>query len=79
MSQENKNTTPIFVRIRDVQKMLGVGRTTVYSLLCQDPTFPRQVRLSRRVTVWARDEILDWAHKQKRRARIQRNDIESDA
>lgn len=51
------------IRRRMVERILGVGKTTLYKLLAEDPTFPRPVALqpncrSRR---WRRDEVVAYA------------------
>lgn len=53
----------ILIRRRLVERILGVGKTTVYKLLAEDPAFPRPVTLlpncrSRR---WRRAEVIAYA------------------
>ena len=52
---------PELYRLGDVCAVLGVGRSTIYTLMESDPTFPEQVRLSRRAVRWRRTEIEEWA------------------
>ncbi len=54
---------PIFLRLNDVQRVLGVKRTTVYRLVKNDPHFPKPVRLSPRVSGFLRTEVEAWAQK----------------
>lgn len=54
---------PIFLRLADVQRVLGVKRTTVYRLVKHDPDFPQPVRLSPRVSGFLRTEVEAWAQK----------------
>ena len=52
---------PILMRLPEVMRTLGVGRTTVYKLLHEDPDFPRPVRLGERAVAWKRTELEAWA------------------
>ena len=60
MSASN-DPKPIFLRLPDVQRVLGIGRSTVYNNLAADPTFPRPVKLGKRAVGWRRTEIEAWA------------------
>ncbi len=54
---------PIFLRLGDVQHVLGVKRTTVYRLVKEDPDFPQPVKLGERAVGFLRSEIEAWAQK----------------
>ncbi len=53
--------TPELYRIPDVCAALGIGRSSLYTLLETDPTFPRPVRVATRAVRWRRIEIERWA------------------
>lgn len=51
--------SPRFIRIGDVCKTVGLGRTRVYELE-KAKLFPARVKLGERVTVWREDEVSRW-------------------
>ncbi len=53
-------------RTSDVCEAIPAGRTKVYDLLENDPTFPRPWTLGRELR-WFMDEIEDWKARQPRR------------
>ena len=57
---QKKSTQPLLLRLRDVQQILGVSRTTVYVWLERDPSFPRPVRVSGKMLAWRTAEIRGW-------------------
>ena len=61
MRPEKTLLKPIFLRLPEVQAVLGIGRTSVYRLLQEDSTFPKAVRLGKRAVAWRRAEIEEWA------------------
>ena len=72
MHQTNTNPDPeslrpIFVRLPDVQSLLGVGRTTVCALLRDDPDFPRPIKIGGRNVAFRLTEIEEWAAAQRPR------------
>lgn len=52
---------PLFLRLPQVCRFLGVGRSAVYSLLKRDPTFPRPVTITGTAKGWRREELEKWA------------------
>lgn len=48
------------LRVPDVAAFLGCGVATVWRRTKDDPTFPRPIKLSERVTVWKLSEIEAW-------------------
>ena len=51
---------PELYRIADVCTVLGVGRSTIYQMIADDPTFPQRVQIGRRAIRWRRIEIERW-------------------
>jgi len=56
-----------FIRFPSVQKMVGLGRTTIYERI-KTGTFPRQIKLGR-ASVWVESEIQEWILRQIKRCR----------
>lgn len=54
------------IRIEEVQDRLGVCRTTVYSLLKRDDTFPRPLHIGRALR-WRLSDIEGWIESQEER------------
>ncbi len=52
---------PELLRLQDVCSMLALARSTVYTLLTEDPSFPPPVRVTRRAIRWRRIDIEQWA------------------
>ena len=48
-----------FMRIGDVIRKTGLSRTEIYRRI-QQGRFPRQRRLSYKVSVWVKDEAEQW-------------------
>ncbi|MCY4156982.1 MAG: AlpA family phage regulatory protein [Gammaproteobacteria bacterium] len=51
---------PALLRVRDLMAYLNFGRTGIYKLVKEDPTFPRSIQLSNRAVAWKREEIDRW-------------------
>lgn len=51
--------TPEFVRVRDVLRLTGLSRASVYRLAAAGG-FPRPVKLSERSSAWVRCEVEAW-------------------
>ena len=49
----------VFMRIGDVIRTTGLSRTEIYRRI-QQGRFPRQRRISHRVSVWVEDEVQQW-------------------
>lgn len=47
------------LRRREVEQMLGLSRSTIYSLMRRGQ-FPSPVRLSARAVAWRRSDLDDW-------------------
>ena len=48
------------MRLPQVIERLGVGRSTLYRLVAEDPTFPRPVKVGRKVVAWRSDLLEEW-------------------
>ena len=53
---------PILLRLAEVQRFLRIARTTIHTLLKQDPTFPRPVQITGKAIGWRREELEEWAN-----------------
>lgn len=51
---------PIFLRLAEVLRVTGLGRSTVYRLMAEDG-FPAPCRLGRRAVGWRSDDIARWS------------------
>ena len=45
------------MRVAEVAKKLGIGKSTVWAFTKQDVSFPQPIHLSTRVTVWVEHEL----------------------
>ena len=54
------------LRVEDVASAVKVHRVTVWRLSRSDPTFPKPIKLSDRITRWLESDLEDWVlrHKQ---------------
>ena len=54
------------LRVEDVASAPKVGKSTVGELSRSDPTFPKPIKLSDRITRWLESDLEDWVlrHKQ---------------
>lgn len=48
-----------FLRLKDVMKRTGLGRSTIYELMGAGK-FPKQIHLTERAIGWVEDEVHDW-------------------
>ena len=48
------------LRLPEVLERIGVGRTMLYRLLAEDPTFPRPVKVGRKIVAWRSDLLEEW-------------------
>lgn len=48
------------VRLRELCQMIGVGRSTVYTLLRKDASFPQGFYPSVRARAWLAADVLAW-------------------
>lgn len=52
-------TNPRFMRLPEVKSITGLSRSHIYDLISRGK-FPRQYKLSSRVSGWLDSEIRDW-------------------
>ena len=62
MSEETTEKALLY-RIEDVKAALGLGRTSIYNLVRNDPTFPKPIQLTKRAVAWRREEIERWVRR----------------
>lgn len=48
-----------FLRRKDVERLVGLGRSSIYKMVA-DGKFPKQVRIGSRAVAWRSDEIEQW-------------------
>ena len=48
------------LRVEDVASALKVHKVTVWRLSRSDPTFPKPIKLSDRITRWLESGLEDW-------------------
>jgi len=53
-----------FLSVEEVAERLGMSTSKVWALVHADPTFPRPVRLSARMTRWVAEEVTIYQIKQ---------------
>jgi prophage regulatory protein len=54
-----------FVRIKTVVEMIGMSRSSVWRLSQEDDSFPKPIRIGKRMTVWSSNELLSWMERKK--------------
>jgi prophage regulatory protein len=62
MSQAGRlgDDTSVFLRMRAVTHMTGLGRSTIYRMVAEN-RFPRPVRLAKRAVAWRRADLERWS------------------
>jgi len=60
LSGRAEAVTPVFLRMRTVMRMTGLGRSTIYRLIA-DQKFPSPVRLGPRAVAWRRVDLDQWS------------------
>ena len=48
---------PVLLRMAEVQRFLRIARTTIHTLLKNDPTFPRPVQITQKAVGWRKAGI----------------------
>jgi prophage regulatory protein len=51
---------PFFLRRRDVERMTGLSRSTMYALIARG-AFPQPVPIGPRAVGWVTADVADWA------------------
>ena len=47
------------LRRRDVEEQIGLGCSTIYSLMSEG-NFPKPIKIRRRAVGWIESDIIDW-------------------
>jgi prophage regulatory protein len=55
----NVMTLDRYIRIKELAKMLGISRQTIYRLIALEK-FPKQIKLTERTAVWRLSTIEQW-------------------
>ena len=53
------------MRNKEVQKALGISRTTIHRMV-KSGEFPKPISLGKRTKVWLWDEVEEWLERKKR-------------
>lgn len=57
--QSAKPNAPRFIRRREVQKLTGLGASSIYQLQRMG-NFPQSVQISERRVAWVESEVVEW-------------------
>jgi len=60
--EDAENVGERFLRRPEVERITGLGRSTLY-LYIADGRFPRPIKLSERLVAWVESEVRDWMEK----------------
>ncbi|MGE8227017.1 MAG: helix-turn-helix transcriptional regulator [Stenotrophomonas sp.] len=55
-------TMPRLLRLPEVKRITGLGRSTVYAMM-EAGTFPRQRKITPTIAVWSEGEVIEWTHR----------------
>lgn len=55
------NIQPIFISPSEIDKAIGISRSTAYALLKTDESFPRLRKVSEGRVAWLRIDLEAWA------------------
>jgi prophage regulatory protein len=58
----NQAATPRLIRRSDVQRMTGLGASSIYQLQ-REGNFPQSVQVSERRVAWVESEVSEWVSK----------------
>lgn len=56
------------IRIKRLSKKLDIAPSSIYYLIHDDPTFPKQFRVGRQRVAWDEAEVDRWLDQQKAKA-----------
>lgn len=59
MGQANGVSTMRLIRLKEVMRVTGLARSTVYKYIAEE-SFPKPVSLGERCVGWVDDEVQDW-------------------
>lgn len=67
MSEANQNQSACaFYRLPKMCEMLGLSKSSIWSLSRNNPDFPKPVKLSAQCTAWRADEVQAWIDSRER-------------
>jgi len=56
----------LYYRINELSEILSMGKSTIWGLI-KEGKFPESIKISEGVTVWNRDDILQWVEAQSKK------------
>lgn len=67
MSEANQSQSACaFYRLPKMCEMLGLSKSSIWSLSRNNPDFPKPVKLSAQCTAWRADEVQAWIDSRER-------------
>ena len=48
-----------WLRVKDLSEILSMGQSTIWKMV-RNKTFPDPQQITPRLTVWTREQVLDW-------------------
>ena len=67
MNEANQNQSACaFYRLPKMCEMLGLSKSSIWSLSRNNPDFPKPVKLSAQCTAWRADEVQAWIESRER-------------
>jgi prophage regulatory protein len=58
-----------FIRLPELMQVIGLGKTTIYSLI-KEGEFPRPVPIGGRAVGWVENEVIQWANDRIAKSRL---------
>lgn len=58
---QDHHALPYYLRAKRGSELLGIGESTFWSLVKDDPRFPKGIKFGARTTVFRRADLLAWA------------------
>lgn len=59
MRTSTSTTTPRLIRLKEVQRLTGLARSTIYAKMAEG-TFPKRRKVTPTIAVWSEAEVLAW-------------------
>jgi prophage regulatory protein len=69
MAEQTHHSAITILRRRQVEARIGLGRSTIYSRMKEDPTFPKPVSIGSRAVGWLEHEVSEWLAAQIQKSR----------
>ena len=48
-----------WLRVKDLSEILSMGESTIWKMV-RNNNFPKPQKITERLTVWTREQVLDW-------------------